>query len=648
MALSKQKRAISERLGSMVKARFAIAEQANLEAHQRCMDCLRQLRGELTPIDPDDELSVDVTMNITAPITRGLQAMMAEILDPISSQPFTLSASPVVDLPEDTMRELQEAVEQNLPLLVERVGGDMAALKGVITELVQTTTQYYNDAAAKAAERLTATVSDRLFDADFDKEFSDWLYNFIAYPTAILKGPVSEMRKRKQWAGTRMVVQDVMTRVVRNVSPFNLYPAPNARDLHSCEYVIERMRVNSSDLLDMIPLPGYDMDGIDYALESFDRYIIDYAASGSTKAPDEDESTDDQRATDYGFYDILIYYGQISGRDLEEFGVSVDDVRRMYEAEVWVVNDIVIKAVLNPDAMGRRPFEAASFLPTPGEFWGTSPVEMIRDAQVQCTMAGRALARNMEFASGPMGEVDTRKVLGDDDPTEIYPLMLKAVKTETGNTNPVYRFHTVPSLADELMAVYSRFSEVAYELLGIPRLAFGQAAGAGSIGRTSGGVAMVMNQAAKPVKQAMGVAERQVIEPVIQKFVDYELMFNDDPTIKGDVNVQATGVRGLAEREQKEGRLEWALQSLGPFLSAGLVPPAYALRLLVEMFKQNGISTKGLPDFDMQDAINSDLGQTLTGDGAPSPGLPDAAANLDGRSQTAIDTINTMNNPAGV
>ena len=77
-----------------------------------------------------------------------------------------------------------------------------------------------------------------------------------------------------------------------------------------------------------------------------------------------------------------------------------------------------------------------------------------------------------------MGEVDTRKVLGDDDPTEIYPLMLKAVKTETGNTNPVYRFHTVPSLADELMAVYSRFSEVAYELLGIPRLAFGQAAGA--------------------------------------------------------------------------------------------------------------------------------------------------------------------------
>ncbi|MBW6234116.1 hypothetical protein KZ861_35190, partial [Pseudomonas aeruginosa] len=89
MALSKQKRAISERLGSMVKARFAIAEQANLEAHQRCMDCLRQLRGELTPIDPDDELSVDVTMNITAPITRGLQAMMAEILDPISSQPFT-------------------------------------------------------------------------------------------------------------------------------------------------------------------------------------------------------------------------------------------------------------------------------------------------------------------------------------------------------------------------------------------------------------------------------------------------------------------------------------------------------------------------------------------------------------------------------
>ena len=58
--------------------------------------------------------------------------------------------------------------------------------------------------------------------------------------------------------------------------------------------------------------------------------------------------------------------------------MEVGDIHRTYEAEIWMVDDIIIKANLNPDPLGRRPFFAASFEPIPGKIWGESPVSRLK------------------------------------------------------------------------------------------------------------------------------------------------------------------------------------------------------------------------------------------------------------------------------
>ena len=639
-SMKKKKREINDELASMVKQKYQIAADANREAHQRALDCLNQMKGTLfdTLVDEGYEHFRDIQMNITHPIVMGFKAMIAEILDPIMSQPFTLEPSPLVELPPDVAQRLRDAVRQRLPQLVQLAGGDQSKLMNIIDEFTTATRQYEFEAAQRAAERMTTSVRDKLLDADFEKEFNDWLYNFVVYPLAIIKGPFYVIDSKRKWGTFGLTFVDDMVMKVKNISPFDFFPAPKAKDPHTCPYVIERTRVHAGQLIDMASGDdGYDEEAIDLALEEYDRYIIPYNVGNSESAPDSDpDISDADTSKDDGYYDLLGFYGRIRGKALAMYGVEVEDERRFYEAEVWVLGGYVIKAILNPNDKGRRPFEVKAFSSTTGEMWGKSPVEIIRDSQRQCTVSGRALARNMEFASAPIGEVTARNVLGEDDPQEIYPMMMRAVSATTGGQT-VYRFYSVPSLAGELMGVYDKFYRVGFDLLGIPPLAFGDATGAATLGRTSGGVAMVMNQASKAVKQTMATVERDITKPLIQKFVDEEMIFNPDPSIRGDVEVQVNGVRSLAEKEAKEGSLEWAIQSLAPFAQGVQIPPEVIMRLIRELFEQRGIDTKGMPSFGMIDAVRDDMADQ--GLPAPTAGGQDPTAQLDGRSQTAINQI---------
>ena len=639
-SMKKKKREINDELASMVKQKYQIAADANREAHQRALDCLNQMKGTLfdTLVDEGYEHFRDIQMNITHPIVMGFKAMIAEILDPIMSQPFTLEPSPLVELPPDVAQRLRDAVRQRLPQLVQLAGGDQSKLMNIIDEFTSATRQYEFEAAQRAAERMTTSVRDKLLDADFEKEFNDWLYNFVVYPLAIIKGPFYVIDSKRKWGTFGLTFVDDMVMKVKNISPFDFFPAPKAKDPHTCPYVIERTRVHAGQLIDMASGDdGYDEEAIDLALEEYDRYIIPYNVGNSESAPDSDpDISDADTSKDDGYYDLLGFYGRIRGKALAMYGVEVEDERRFYEAEVWVLGGYVIKAILNPNDKGRRPFEVKAFSSTTGEMWGKSPVEIIRDSQRQCTVSGRALARNMEFASAPIGEVTARNVLGEDDPQEIYPMMMRAVSATTGGQT-VYRFYSVPSLASELMGVYDKFYRVGFDLLGIPPLAFGDATGAATLGRTSGGVAMVMNQASKAVKQTMATVERDITKPLIQKFVDEEMIFNPDPSIRGDVEVQVNGVRSLAEKEAKEGSLEWAIQSLAPFAQGVQIPPEVIMRLIRELFEQRGIDTKGMPSFDMIDAVRDDMADQ--GLPPPTAGGQDPTAQLDGRSQTAINQI---------
>lgn len=638
-----QDRPIDE-LGHLIMERFDRAKSAKAVHYANMVDALKLVRGEaLVPQQPNQP---SLVLDVSGPIITNLIALVRDVFSGGSlAKPYTINATPIAELPPDIEQELLIKVEQQLDMLLLMNDYDPDAVRGQIKEMRSLMKIEQNRKAAIAAEKLTEIIADRLHDADWEDTFADFITNYCIYPAAIMKAPAVKEVTSMEWSGSTVHPTRKFIRGCENINPLDFYPAPHAQDIQSAEYVIERRRLTRNDLMDLRNADGYASDVIDAVFEEHPKgAALFYTAEQDNPVSDTPYNPDER-----DIYDALGYYGLITNSTLAEYGIEFaeDEKYGASEAEIWVVGGRVIKCLLNPHPTGKRPFYKASFERIPGSFWGVSPAMKLLDTQRVCTAAARNLLRNMSFASGVIGEVRKGRVKDGHDVTQIIPNTIRIVEDDGyGNDTPAYRFHEVPSRMGELMGLFDKYHSLAYDLLGIPRVAFGQSTGLGQAGRTSGTVSMLLNQSTKPLKHALRMLEQGIIEPVVQDFIDYELRSSTDPDIRGDIRVYARGVSGLLEQESKNGDLEWALQSLSsmagvidPTTQQPLVPASAIQRILYQLFKNKGLSTQGIfPDFDQQEALEDMLG------GVPhAPDVNAAMPQLDGRSATAAQTIDTMN-----
>lgn len=630
-------------LGDMVVSRFRKAREAKMPHYNDMMDCLKLMNGQ--PLSAPSGDGPDIVMDISSPIVKNIVGLIRDIFVGSTAQPYTINATPVVELPEDVEAQLLEKIERELETFIAINGGDVNAVRAQVTEMRAAVQLEENRKANVAAERLRTIIADRLYDADWEAQFIDFIDHFCIYPAAIMKAPAVNTRTVMRWDGTTVSPTTETVRQVENISPFDFFPAPYATDIQTADYVIERRRLTRNELLQLGSASGYDVDVI---AEVFEANPNGAPLPYGSVDDDDISDTDIGDKTDMDAFDALGYYGRIRNDLLAEYGIQFaeEEMHGASEAEVWVVGGRVIKCLLNPDPLGRRPFFKACFEKVPSSFWGASPAMKLRDTQRVCTASVRALVRNMQYSSGPIGEVRKGAVKDGHAPNAIIPHTIRVVEEDTfGSGAPAYRFYTVPSLSNELVALFDKFMGYGYELIGIPRVAFGSPQGLGTLGRTAGGVSIILNQSTKAIKQALRMIESGLIEPVVQEFINYEIRTSNDPDIRGDIRVYARGVSGLMEQESKNGDLEWALQSISsmvgvvdPTTGQPIVPATAVQRILYTMFKNKGLSTEGIfPDFDRQEAFGEITGQAMPQN--PTDSLP----NLQGRSPNAEAAIAAAN-----
>ena len=117
------------------------------------------------------------------------------------------------------------------------------------------------------------------------------------------------------------------------------------------------------------------------------------------------------------------------------------DEAQEYDANVWVVGDYIIKAVLNYDPLGEKPYCKTSFIKTPGSFWGKGIPEVIEDLQNICNASARALVNNMGISSGPQVEVNLERIPPNEDITQMHPWKIWQVTNDPlGSSSPAVKF----------------------------------------------------------------------------------------------------------------------------------------------------------------------------------------------------------------
>ena len=370
------------------------------------------------------------------------------------------------------------------------------------------------------------------------------------------------------------------------VDPMNMYPAAWASGIDDGP-LIERHKLQRSDLLALIGVEGYKEEMIRAVLEEYGKGgLHEWLAIDWKRATAEGKNTA-QVLTSQDTIDALQYWGSVQGQMLKDWGIGEDieiDPQMEYNVEAWLIGEWVIKAMINPDPLARRPYYKASWEDLPGVYWGNSVADKIKDCQRMCNFAARALANNMGIASGPQAVFNTDRIPSGETLTEMYPWKIWQVTSDPmGSSAPAVDFFQPGSNAGELMATFEKFSTLADEYSGVPRYMTGDNSNMGGAGRTASGMSMLMTNAGKSMKRVIGTIDQRVITPLLERLYYYNMRYSDDADLKGDVKIVARGANSLLLKDAAQVRRN---EFLNIALQSPVVQQVVGIRGIAELLRQ--------------------------------------------------------------
>ena len=539
-----------------------------MTVEQKMLKSVRQRRGEYDPdimADIIEQGGSGIYMMLTSNKCRAASSWLRDVLLNTSEEkPWTLSPAPVPELAPDVISEIMQDSQNQLAQMYQQgqTPSD-SEVRQMLMAMKDVAEAQAREIAEADADRMENKMQTQLLEGGWIHALSDFIDDITTFPSAFLKGPVVRKKPKMKWvpggpSGYQLQIEDTLVLEWERVDPFMMYPAPDATGIDD-GYMIERHKLSRQDLRQMMGVEGYSDGAILGVLDDYGRGgLREWLYVDTAKATAEGKSVLGVQTNPSELIDALQFWGPVQGRMLLDWGVdptTIDDPMDEYQVEAWLVGTWVIKAVVNPDPLGRKPYYKASYEEVPGAFWGNSVADLCRDAQSMCNATARALANNMGLASGPQVVYNVDRLPKGENITQMFPWKIWQVTSDPmgSSTQAPMQFFQPQSMAQELLLVYDKFSAMADEYTGIPRYMTGDSP-AGGAGRTASGMSMLMSNAGKALKQVIASVDEHLIKPCIDRLYFYNMQFSDDPDLKGDVNIIARGATSLMTKEAAHQR----------------------------------------------------------------------------------------------
>ena len=586
-------------LAGHIRHAWGNAKLAKQRIDLKLLACLRARRGIYGAADIAASSASGMNLvwaDLTETKCRAASAWIREIVMPVGEQPWGFDPTPIPELP----RKIQEGIVQKAITQAQQVmqqnaqAGGMPMGRDEFRDLAVQLGDKMRDEAEKAvqaeagkrAKRMERQIADRLDQGDYEKAIDGFVEDFVTYPAAILKGPIYKRKKRLEWgAGWKPLVDDGPVQTWERVSPFDVYPSPNTYSPQKGDF-IERIRFQRSELYDLKDLPGYKNDQIDSALLDYSNgHLEGWLWTEAERQRLEQESLY-MWISPPGVIDALSYWGSVPGWKLMSWGIMSEngkmlDETREYECNVLLCGRYILYAALNTNPLGSRPYRKACYDEMPGAFWGRSIPDLCMTSQKMCNGIASALADNVAMASGPMVWVHADRFADGEDTQSIFPWRLWQLKSDASQgVNPGIGFFQPNMNADVLMATYEKWEIRADDATGIPRYTYGNERAGGSAD-TATGLSMLMNNAAKGLRRAIGSIDLNVISMTIYDTFVNEMLYNPDQSIKGDCIVVPRGAAAILIKESAQQRRMQFLQitTANPII-AQLLGPKYIMNMV--------------------------------------------------------------------
>jgi len=551
-------------LASYIRSCWNSARSAKMDIQKELYESALQRRGEYTPQKLNEIKQLPgstVFMNITSVKCRAAEAWIDDSLGHQDTQIWDIKPTPIPDLPPHIKEYIEKLAQFRVsknPLLFQTIESQ----KEFQDYLISNTHIEMQKQAELAAERMRFKIEDQLIEANWVDALKEVISDVITYKAGFLKGPIVRRKLTLKWEHderTGTWNPKIEPRLVVNyerISPFDIYPAPSATGINT-GFLIEHHRLIRQDLVDLIGVPGYHTPTIRKVLKEYGSGgLRDWVRVQSLKEEAEGrkdiESASETPSPDKTI-DALEFWGDAPGRLLLEWGLktdAIDDPDKEYHISAWLIGEYVIKATLNQHPTGNKPYYKTSFENIPGSFWGRGVPEIMKDIQAVCNATARALINNLSISSAPQTMVDVNQLASGQNIEEMYPWKLWYIDTSTAglSKNRAIEFFQPNSNADQLLRVYQYYKKEADEHTGIPSYTYGSPdVGAGA--RTATGLSILMSNAAKGIRFAISNIDFSIIRPSIDNLYTFNMLYDEDASIKGDLQVVTKGALSLIQKE---------------------------------------------------------------------------------------------------
>lgn len=598
-------------LARMVKQDFdaAVRHRASHKfgdytAEEVLNNCYSQYYGEV-PCEIREAFGNMPVPSLTQLKVSALNAWIRDLLFGSGGIPFTVEPTPVPELNK-------EIEDETLARVKEVIFGDVESVvpstKVEMQKLIRYQKKHVREAmlvaANNAAKAMETVMWDQCVDGGYDKAMKKFLQDFCIYPYAVLEGPVPEVRTNFVWKGKALEAKDEVVYAVNHVSPFDFFWSSDSTDAQDGSYVIVRKRYSRKQLVKMAKLDSYLKENVVAALEHFTDGSTHYNWLGGNPENSNDIIPWDGKTS----LEVLKYYGAVRGSVLKEYGLTDVEDGEYYECIIHTLGCFTLKVIINPNPYAnKRPIYVTSYEKTGNGIMGFGISQKVREVERAFQSCLRGMIKNMEYSSGPIGEVDFSRIqqwITDDQVGDIEPFTVNPVDPDpVGGGRPAYMFHNFPNNTASLSNVCQWFMSLADIMTQIPASIHGQPVGTGA-NRTFRGMSMLYGNALKGVQSGITNIDDDVVSPFATALYMYNLKYNNRDDIKGDAKVVARGASGLMEKELKKNDMLEAAQIVASLAQTGRVKPE-----AIDKAVDRVLQALDLVDYDMDDVM------TVVGEG---------------------------------
>jgi hypothetical protein len=439
--------------------------------------------------------------------------------------------------------------------LKERLGPLKDKLEGVGDMVVEgegtTPSTVTFHPAMIAAKKMEKKIHDQLNESAASVHLRSMAFEMALLGTGVMKGPFAVDKEYPNWNDNGEY--DPLIKTVpecSHVSAWNFYPDPEASSMSDAEYVVERHKMSRTQLRGLKGRPYFMEDAIEKVLDLGPSYEQKY---WEQSMEDDDTTPTSER------WEVLEFWGFVDADILEENGVDIPseyDKLDELSCNIWICNGEVIRCVLNPFKPATIPYYATPYEHNPYSFFGVGIAENMDDTQTLMNGFMRMAIDNSALSGNLIIEVDETNLVPGQD-LSVYPG--KVFRRQGGAPGQAIFGTKFPNVAQENMQLFDKARVLADESTGFPSFAHGQT-GVSGVGRTASGISMLMSAANGSVRTVVKNVDDYLLRPLGKAFFSFNMQFDFDPEIRGDLEVRASGTESLMANEVRSQRLMQFLQ----------------------------------------------------------------------------------------